>query len=243
MVTLMTSYSLNAKAGLPLVNQLIGWLVLAISFVMPLFIARQVTNPLQRIFTLCFAFAPIYTILTTSYELLFLFFFCLTLMLWLGLEIRIHHSKSTGKQTKAKPKLELADVRRAFFLLFFVHVGFFATGNIASVSSFYLQPVYRLVGQFMPFLMAALLLYKIFIPFLILSAVVNALNKELGLPTFAIFLIALSISDVLTLNFFALVTDQGSWLEIGQSISHFCISNMLMLFMSLLFIWGEMLMR
>jgi GPI ethanolamine phosphate transferase 1 len=43
-------------------------------------------------------------------------------------------------------------------------------------------------------------------------------------------MIVLAISDVLTLNFFYLVRDEGSWLDIGTSISHFCISNFLMLF-------------
>jgi len=43
-------------------------------------------------------------------------------------------------------------------------------------------------------------------------------------------MIVLTISDLLTLNFFYLVRDEGSWLEIGESISHFCICNLLILF-------------
>jgi phosphatidylinositol glycan class N len=248
-VTLASSFSLNAKRGLPLPNQGIAWLLLFTSFLTPSYIVHRIANPTQRIIALIFAFIPVYTILTTSYELLFLCFFSLLLLLWLLLERRLDNHRRATSPAKSKTtttavrRLTLEDVRRAVFLLFFIHVGFFATGNIASVSSFYLQPVYRLVGQFMPFLMAALLLYKIFIPFLVVAAVVHGLNRELGLPPFGIFLVALSISDVLSLSFFCLVTDQGSWLEIGQSISHFAISNMLLLFMALLFVWGELLMR
>jgi len=43
-------------------------------------------------------------------------------------------------------------------------------------------------------------------------------------------MIVLTISDIMTLNFFYLVRDEGSWLDIGTSISHFCISNLLILF-------------
>lgn len=43
-------------------------------------------------------------------------------------------------------------------------------------------------------------------------------------------MIVLTISDILTLNFFYLVRDEGSWLDIGTSISHFTISNLLILF-------------
>ncbi|KAG8685594.1 Glycosyl phosphatidyl inositol anchor synthesis, partial [Ceratobasidium sp. 394] len=47
-----------------------------------------------------------------------------------------------------------ADVRRAVFFLFFVQVAFFGAANVASVSSFYLEPVYRLIPVFNPFFMA-----------------------------------------------------------------------------------------
>jgi len=43
-------------------------------------------------------------------------------------------------------------------------------------------------------------------------------------------MIVLTISDIMTLNFFYLVRDEGSWLDIGTSISHFFISNLLILF-------------
>jgi Phosphatidylinositolglycan class N (PIG-N) len=43
-------------------------------------------------------------------------------------------------------------------------------------------------------------------------------------------MIVLTISDIMTLNFFYLVRDEGSWLDIGTSISHFTISNLLILF-------------
>lgn len=42
----------------------------------------------------------------------------------------------------------------------------------------------------------------------------------------------MAIGDVMTVRFFWMVRDEGSWLEIGTSISHFCISSALCVFVS-----------
>ena len=62
-------------------------------------------------------------------------------------------------------KLALSDARIALFFFILLQIGFFGTGNIASVSSFSLESVYRLVTVFDPFLMTALLIFKILVPF------------------------------------------------------------------------------
>ena len=45
-------------------------------------------------------------------------------------------------------------------------------------------------------------------------------------------MLVMAVSDVLTLNFFWMVRDEGSWLDIGTSISHFCIASMLCVFVA-----------
>jgi GPI ethanolamine phosphate transferase 1 len=45
-------------------------------------------------------------------------------------------------------------------------------------------------------------------------------------------MIVMAISDVMTLNFFYMVRDEGSWLDIGTTISHFCIASFLCVFVA-----------
>lgn len=47
----------------------------------------------------------------------------------------------------------------------------------------------------------------------------------------------------MTLTFFFKVQDTGSWLEIGQSISFFCITSMLLLWSAGIGAAGEYLMK
>ena len=47
-------------------------------------------------------------------------------------------------------------------------------------------------------------------------------------------MVVMAVSDVLTLNFFWMVRDEGSWLDIGTTISHFVIASLLCVFVALL---------
>ena len=89
--------------------------------------------------------------------------------------------------------------------------------------------------------MGALLLFKHSIPYFLLSAIFGMLARLLSLPPFSLFLLVLSITDVMTLNFFFLVKDSGSWLEIGTSISHFVIASAFIVFLSVLFLISHLL--
>lgn len=86
---------------------------------------------------------------------------------------------------------------------------------------------------------AALLLFKLLTPYIALASLSSVLNHTLRLPPFALFILAATLSDVLALHFFFLVSDQGSWLEIGSSISNYAICALLHVFNTGLYLAGE----
>jgi len=102
------------------------------------------------------------------------------------------------------------------------------------VSQFSLDSVYRLVPIFDPFSQGALLMLKLLIPFALISANLGILNKRLGVAPSALFMVVMAISDFLTLHFFWVVKDEGSWLEIRSTISHFFIASLLCIFVAAL---------
>ncbi|KAL8903285.1 MAG: hypothetical protein Q9207_004027 [Kuettlingeria erythrocarpa] len=283
-VTRSSVASLQAKRGLPLGNQIIGWLVLIASLILPFLHSLQPNSHyLHRLVIIFLTFSPIFIILTISYEGLFYFAFCATLVTWVRLEHHIYTYMTTGRSSPpsspiptpkplstaisdvsnqlrsptetqtAEPQnsspnhpitnkptkppyrpLTLSDARISLFFLFLLQAAFFSTGNIASVSSFSLDSVYRLIPIFSPFSQGALLILKLLIPFAIISANLGILNRRLGVAPSSLLMVVMAISDVLTLNFFWMVRDEGSWLDIGTSISHFCICGLLGVFVAAL---------
>lgn len=75
-------------------------------------------------------------------------------------------------------------------------------------------------------------MFKLIIPFAVISANLGILNRRLGVAPSSLFMVVMAISDVLTMNFFWLVRDEGSWLDIGTSISHFSIASLLCVFVA-----------
>jgi len=274
LVTRSSVFSLQAKQGLPLGTQIVGWVTLIASFIVPFLHALQPRDHyLHRLAITFLAFGPLFVILTISYEGLFYFAIAITLLSWVRLEHRIHQSFSSkispppssnpsnsntngsalksdipttplspaasaantrdhALQTGNYRSLTLSDARICLFFLFLLQSAFFSTGNIASISSFSLDAVYRLIPIFDPFSQGALLLLKLLAPFALVSANLGILTKRLRLRSGSLFAVVMGIGDYLTLRFFWEVRDEGSWLEIGESISMFVIASLLCIFVA-----------
>ncbi|XP_071823670.1 GPI ethanolamine phosphate transferase 1-like [Apostichopus japonicus] len=223
--------SVEEGKGLPLVNQILSWCILFASFFAP---AAVSTTMLPRLLSIDLAFAATYIMLSTSHEGLFCLFLCLLMLQWLLCEQRLSKMGSmklwdvsftdVADLNKGPPrKLEVADLRCAFFFVFFILTSFFGTGNIASVNSFDPSSVYCFLTIYNPFVMGALLLWKIAILMILVTCTFHAIHTALRVPTTSLFLVVLLMSDCMALQFFFLVRDSGSWLEIGTSISHYVI--------------------
>lgn len=276
LVTRSSVASLQARRGLPLGTQIVGWIVLTSSLCIPFLHGLQPNNHyLHRLVVIFLTFSPIFVILTISYEGLFYFAFCTLLLTWVRLEHHIYrhqlrksveivrdangfahgntttpsplngdtskvsngsalqsHQPPSKQVSEAFRRLTLADFRISLFFLYLLTSAFFSTGNIASISTFSLDAVYRLIPIFDPFSQGALLMLKILIPFAILSANLGILNRLLGLGPGVLSIIGIVMGDWLTVRFFWRVRDEGSWLEIGESITKFVIASMLGVFVS-----------
>lgn len=220
--------------------------IIVVSLLMPL-AHRLEPNPnyMHRLTIIFLTCAPSFVILTISYEGLFYVVFSITLLAWVRLEYSVQAYNNAGKSPNGGTKqplidtpefrsLTLSDARVALFFMVLLQSAFFSTGNIASISAFSLESVNRLFPVFDPLSQGALLILKLLIPFALISANLGVLNKRLGVAPSALFMVVLAASDILTLYFFWVVKDEGSWLEIGSTISHFAIASFLCVFVAAL---------
>uniref|UniRef100_A0A8C0N2A6 GPI ethanolamine phosphate transferase 1 n=1 Tax=Canis lupus familiaris TaxID=9615 RepID=A0A8C0N2A6_CANLF len=232
-VVYSTHHSLLKKQGLPFLNQIISWIILASSFVLPLL---SPTSLFERLFSILLSWMSAYLLLSTGYEALFPLVLSCLMFVWIQMEQETRQQSGVSYRQKVTSlqftcnlditqfrHLYLEDIRRAFFLVFFLVTAFFGTGNIASVNSFDLASVYCFLTVFSPYMMGALMMWKILIPFVLVMCAFEAVQLTTQLSSKSLFLMVLIISDIMALHFFFLVKDYGSWLEIGTSISHYVI--------------------
>ncbi|KAJ4402035.1 Glycosyl phosphatidyl inositol anchor synthesis [Didymella pomorum] len=264
-VTNSSIHYVHAKQGLPLGVLVVGWATLVASLFLPtLHGLYPNSHYIHRLVVMFLQFAPTFIILSISFEGLFYFAFCMCLFSWMRLEHQVYLHTTSIPSAVPQPRssiapavaaaadhpplparsteyrsLTLADTRIALFFFFFIQSAFFSASNIASVSSFSLDAVYRLIPVFDPFSQGALLMLKLMVPFAALSSNFGLLNRRLGVAPSALFMVVMAVSDVMTLSFFFMVKDEGSWLDIGTTISHFVIASLLGVFVAGLEIYSE----
>jgi phosphatidylinositol glycan class N len=197
----------------------------------------------RRLVEVMLAFAPSFVLLSIAYEVLFYVVLCGVLVSWLLLETQTAFASSSSVWR---------EVQRAFVFLLLVNIAFFGTGNVASMSSFEISSTYRFVTVFAPFTMGALLVGKILIPFMLVACTFHLIlllpsaaedAQKPRLPATRYFLLVVAMSDVLALHFLFLVKNEGSWKEIGNSISMFGIVNAQIVFIPLLFLLARAFVR
>ncbi|KAJ7541011.1 hypothetical protein O6H91_10G041200 [Diphasiastrum complanatum] len=254
MVWTTTSYR-KYNNGLPVFHQVINWSLAGLSMLLPL---KSPPVALGRLFSILLGFASPFLLLSIGYEALFYFALGTVLLSWIITESAIanyHYAANDLMQlfqfnfatTISQPlvfglgtnqqyrKLKLADMHVALSFLILINVAFFGTGNVASIASFEISSVYRFITVFNPYLMGALLLFKLFIPFILVTCTFSTVVKILHLPRLGCYFVVLLLSDIMTIHFFFLVRTTGSWMEIGNSISHFGIMSAQVVFVLLLF--------
>ncbi|XP_077410773.1 GPI ethanolamine phosphate transferase 1-like isoform X1 [Vanacampus margaritifer] len=250
-VPYLTHSSLQQKQGLPLLSQIISWLTLASSIVVPLMSSTRLFHRLLSVFL---SLTATYFLLSNGAEALFPPVLSWLMFAWINIEqeamiaegISGRHELSTidfsaNIDISKIRQLKLDDIRRSYFFVFFIITAFFGTGNIASLNSFDPVSIYCFLTVYNPFIMGGLLLWKVIMPFIFVMCAFETIQATAELSSKSLFLIVLVISDVMALHFFFLVQDYGSWLDIGTSISHYVIVMSMTIFLMLLSILTHIL--
>ena len=244
------------------VVQWCSWGLLVLSLLLPWPRVPCAANDQDKVASLFLKIAPVYILLSVSYEGLFIVAFYNILQLWVSMSSSnaAHQSSKRGDNSNNKSKKKSAkkgkksdDITAAvksfkFFggylvdvvlYLFLCYASFFSTGNIASISGFEVSSTYRFVTVFSPFTMTGLIGAKIFLPFLLVAAAFFAVCKAKRQTPTNSFFMAIALSDFIAIVFFFLVRDTGSWKDIGMTIGNFSISNLFILLQLLLLVISQ----
>lgn len=103
--------------------------------------------------------------------------------------------------------------------------GYFGVGNTPRMNSFDPLWVSSFVTVFSPYTMAILILIKLAIPFLIVLCVFRGIMIFTKCQLLNCFLIILFFCDVMLIQFLYYVKNEGSWLEIGVSLSRYIVAS------------------
>lgn len=228
----------------PAVIQCCSWGLLVLSILpYPKIHFSNNSNNQNKITSLFLRIAPVYILLSVSYEGLFIVTFYNVLQIWLSMS-----SKTSNVSKKGNEKSKTNSTVFRFFsgylvdvvlYLFLCYASFFSTGNIASISGFEVSSTYRFVTVFSPFTMTGLIGAKIFLPFLLVAAAFFAVSKAKRQEPANSFFMAIALSDFIAIVFFFLVRDTGSWMDIGMTIGNFSISNLFILLQLILLVLSQ----
>lgn len=196
----------------------------------PIFLIPQVSKIIHiRLISIYFGFAPYFLLVTSSFEGLFLIFFIILLNHWLLIECKTFKKEkaiffsSFDFYNVSDNKFNIDIFRRGFLFMVFIFLGFFGMGNIASINSFDPMWVRAFLTVFSPFKMMSIIIVKIIIPFVFVCCIFRAINTVAKENMLSMFCIILVFSDLMVLQCLYLITNKGSWLDIGTSLSHFLI--------------------
>ncbi|XP_065165010.1 GPI ethanolamine phosphate transferase 1 isoform X3 [Atheta coriaria] len=227
---LHVAYAFDSEIGLSDMNLVISWVVTAaILFLIP--VAPK--GVLTRFGHICASLIIPYTLMAVNIDLIFYSVLVLTLYYWMEIESKMElpsQNKNPLKELHFLVKyipsgsVKVPDLyRRTYFYLALTVCYFFAIGNMASFNGFDPQWTRTYVATFNPFLMAALIVIKMIIPFFLITCAFYAIVLHSKANDTKVFTVLLLFLDQMVLNFMLFVRNEGSWLEIGKSLSHFAV--------------------
>jgi len=240
-VMLHTASSLRAMKGLPGLNKMITWGITGAALTYPFLIDRKSSGVVASAESAFLGFSVPLVMLSLAYEVLYYCVLGALCFSWYRIEIWAR-SSGTHERTLGGGRVTRQDIVTACMVFVLTHAAFFGTGNIASVSHFELSSVYRYTTIFSPLLMGSLLFLKIWLPIGMVGCTFNAILKVNQVPPIPIYLVLIAIAELGVLHFFFHVRNTGSWLQIGNSISHFAIASLTVVWIPVAFLLSSLYM-
>ena len=207
LVKIITVYSVQ-DSHVPIVCHILSWLLLIFVWIPVLY-----TCPIKsRLFSVFLAIFTIYQLLSVYYESLYLVSLYFVLFVWVN-----------ERQKNPESNDFTSMITDSFILVILINVSLLAPANIAVINSFDLVSVYTFLTLFAPFIIMALLIIKVVLPVVcvVLAFVQICHIRNYSIAT--IIFLVMAFSDFTALHFFFAVRTEGSWLEIGTSLSHYAI--------------------
>ncbi|CAP24956.2 Protein CBG04200 [Caenorhabditis briggsae] len=222
----------------PSIARWVSWVSIPLSLVAPSLLSGPYILDRLVAYSLCF-YVP-YTLLSISYESMFVIVFLFLLAMFVRFEfghlsdVELFQLKIDSTKVATGGYVE---VRRTVVCVSFVLCTLFGTGNFASINSFNPSTLNLFISVFSPFIMAILLILKLLIPILLVSSAFASIIRFDPESIQRLCCFSLIFTDFMSMCFFHQLKDDGSWLDIGMSISQFivsmCISLALLVLLSI----------
>ncbi|VDN02006.1 unnamed protein product [Thelazia callipaeda] len=213
----------------------ICWLAIPVAAVLPLFSSQSVIIRLISWFS---SLMLPYALLSLSYESSFMLLLFILLCTYVRLEfgnLRDAEFKSLSLLNRENVTESITVVDGTSFnewmqgliLVVLIEAAFFGTGNIASLNSFNPTFLRCFISIFSPFIMTTMLIFKISLPILAVAFTYAVIVRLRNISIAKLSMILLIITDSMAMVFFFRLVDEGSWLDIGTSISHYLVCMLL----------------
>lgn len=213
-------------------------------------------KPLDRVQLIMFNLSTIYTLLSLSYESIFMQIVCSEFML--GLYVRCEYKKfeesqenNNGDAQQREGQMVQADktekpmtteqyiessYRFALLILIYTYFSNTGVGNLTDITS--LEPDVTRLFTSTPssLLVGCLIMLKFFIPHLIIVSTMYACCARARQNTVGIYIALVLVCDAIALYFFVFVQKNGSWISVRASLSNLLVGHGLPI-MFVIFSW------
>ena len=190
---------------------ILSWILSIISiFPFPyLSVKEEEKSILLKLFLYTF---PFYTLLTCSYEGIFLILYYNYLQLWIRMQWR--------------KKNETYNLIDTLFLIFITYYSFYGIVDVLTIMDFKFSSTRRFVpDKDFHIFETLLIMCRTFIPGFFVSAAFLEKSKKYNYSNIDSIILSITLSQIMNIKFFFSIKDHGSWQDIGLGISFLVISG------------------